>query len=132
VHKKLAIYSGSDDHTMAFLALGGEGVVSVSSNLYPEPVVRMVQAFQRGDLSGAVKLHDALYPLSRALFWEVNPIPMKAALEHKGLCEGTLRMPLTEMRGDLKEKMLALVDAFDAEFAEDLPPAKRLDHLFID
>ncbi|MDR1569064.1 MAG: 4-hydroxy-tetrahydrodipicolinate synthase [Oscillospiraceae bacterium] len=116
-HDRIAIYGGSDDQNFVYLALGGEGVISVLSNLAPKPVAQMIERFQKGDLSGARADAALLHPLAKALFCEVSPIPLKAALAHIGLCEETLRLPLVPIREDLREKLLSIVDAYPRPFA---------------
>ena len=88
------ILSGDDGLTLAFMATGATGVVSVASNVAPSEVSRMVRAFAAGDQRGALALHDRLYPLFKNLFIETNPAPCKAALAMLGLCGEELRLPL--------------------------------------
>lgn len=88
------VLSGDDDMTLAFMATGAHGVISVASNIAPKEVTQMVEAMQRGDLAGARALHHRLFPLFKACFVESNPIPAKAALEQLGVIGGTVRLPL--------------------------------------
>jgi 4-hydroxy-tetrahydrodipicolinate synthase len=94
---KFSIFSGDDGLTLAFLALGAHGVVSVASNIIPRQVARMVAAFRAGNQSAALKLHEQLYPLFKDLFIESNPLPVKAALAMKGLIQEDFRLPLVPM-----------------------------------
>ena len=89
-----AVLSGDDDMTLAFMATGAHGVISVASNIAPKEVTQMVEAMQRGELEAARKLHHRLFPLFKACFVESNPIPAKAALEQLGVIGGTVRLPL--------------------------------------
>ena len=90
-----AVWSGNDDQAAAVLSLGGAGVISVVSNLYPELVQAMVSAGLDGDFDTAADLQLRLLPLIRALFREVNPIPVKAAMKLLGWDCGRCRLPLT-------------------------------------
>lgn len=91
---KFSILSGDDALTLPFMALGAHGVVSVASNVAPRLVSRMVETFARGDVKGARRLHDRLYPLFKALFLETNPAPAKAALALMGKMTDEIRLPL--------------------------------------
>ena len=106
---KLDIYSGNDDQTIPILALGGKGVISVLSNLLPAETAEMCHRFFRGDCVGATELQLKYLPLIHALFSEVNPIPVKAAMAEMGFCENYLRMPLTPMEADHKQKLFDLM-----------------------
>ncbi len=94
---KVDIYSGNDDQIVPLLALGGIGVISVLSNVAPKQTHDICQKFFDGDIEGSRKLQLEAMDLYDALFCEVNPIPVKKAVNLMGMCEGTLRMPLTEM-----------------------------------
>ena len=109
VQGKLDLYSGNDDQTIPILSLGGKGVISVLSNLLPAQTAEMCRRFFRGDCAGAAELQLKYLPLIHALFSEVNPIPVKAAMAEMGFCENYLRMPLTQMEEDHKRKLLALM-----------------------
>ena len=104
------VLSGDDDMTLAFMATGAHGVISVASNVAPKEVTQMVEAMQRGDLAGARALHHRLFPLFKACFVESNPIPAKAALEQLGVIGGTVRLPLataSDATKSLMQKVLA-------------------------
>ena len=102
------IYSGNDDQIIPILALGGIGVISVLSNVLPRETHDMVMEYLEGDQKKALDLQLKYLPLVQALFWEVNPIPVKAALHAMGMCENVLRLPLTCMEEE-KEKRLRLL-----------------------
>lgn len=104
---KLDIYSGNDDQILPILSLGGQGVISVLSNVLPGETVAMCDAFFRGDIAESRRLQLRLLPLIHALFCEVNPIPVKAAMHAMGYCEDTLRLPLTPMDEDNRATLLA-------------------------
>lgn len=94
------VYSGNDDHVVPLLSLGGKGVISVVSNVLPQMTHDMVESFMNGDADKARELQFKLNPLVKALFSEVNPIPVKTALNMIGINAGIMRMPLTEMSPD--------------------------------
>ncbi len=103
---RVAMYSGNDDMNYALLSLGGQGTISVAANFIPEKLFAMVDAFFRGDTEAALKQQMALMPINRALFNEVNPIPVKAAMEILGLCGGELRLPLYEISGCNRNRLM--------------------------
>ncbi|MBQ7933877.1 MAG: 4-hydroxy-tetrahydrodipicolinate synthase [Lachnospiraceae bacterium] len=91
------IYSGNDDQIVPILSLGGIGVISVLSNVAPQQTHDIVQKYLDGDVKGSCQMQLEALDLCNALFCEVNPIPVKAALNLMGMEAGTLRMPLTDM-----------------------------------
>ena len=101
----LAIYSGNDDQILPVLSLGGKGVISVLSNIEPQLTHDMVISFLEGNISKSIELQLKSIPLIKALFSEVNPIPVKAALNMIGYNFGTPRLPLVEMTVSGKEKL---------------------------
>ena len=109
VGDKIDIYSGNDDQIVPILSLGGKGVISVLSNIMPKATSDMCKKFFEGDVAGARKLQLELLPLIDALFCEVNPIPVKAAVAAMGYCENYLRLPLTTMEKANEEKLLSLM-----------------------
>jgi 4-hydroxy-tetrahydrodipicolinate synthase len=94
---ELDIYSGNDDMIVPIMSLGGKGVISVLSNVAPEETHDMCEKYLNGDLKGSLELQLKLLNLVKALFIEVNPIPVKTALNLMGMNAGLLRMPLYEM-----------------------------------
>jgi len=92
-----AVYSGNDDSILPLLALGGKGVISVLANVCPQETHDLVQKFFDGDIEGSRKIQLELKPLIDALFIEVNPIPVKTAMNLLGFEVGNLRLPLAEM-----------------------------------
>ncbi len=94
---KLDIYSGNDNQIVPILSLGGKGVISVLSNVLPEKTNEICTRFFEGDVKGALESQLHYLPLIDALFSEVNPIPIKAAMAAMGLGENSLRLPLTPM-----------------------------------
>ena len=91
---KLDMYSGNDDQIVPLLSLGGKGVISVLSNVLPKETVEICNRFFAGDVEGSAKLQLSLMPLIKALFSEVNPIPVKSAMARMGYTENVLRSPL--------------------------------------
>ena len=92
-----ALYSGNDDQIVPILALGGLGVISTAANVVPAELHALCDSFFRGDLPEARVIQLRLQPLIQALFLEVNPVPVKAALAAMGRMEETVRMPLTTL-----------------------------------
>lgn len=108
----LDVYSGNDDQVMPIMSLGGKGVISVLANVAPKETHDMVQKYLDGDVVGAREIQIKAIPLCEALFCEVNPIPVKKAVELMGLCEGNLRMPLTELEPEHTEKLKKAMTGF--------------------
>lgn len=107
----IELYSGNDDQVLPILSLGGLGVISVLSNVAPKQTHDMVMNFLEGNLAEAAKLQLEAIPLINALFCEVNPIPVKTALNLMGWNVGPLRMPLCEMEPENEAKLAkALTD----------------------
>ncbi len=108
---QIELYSGNDDQVVPLLSLGGLGVISVLSNVAPQQTHDMVMKFLEGDIEGSREIQLKALPLIDALFCEVNPIPVKAAMNMMGWEAGPLRMPLTEMEPEHKEKLKkAMID----------------------
>ena len=103
---KLDIYSGNDDQIVPILACGGQGVISVLSNVLPKETAQLCRKFFDGDVAGAMEMQKKYLPLTNALFSEVNPIPVKAAMAAMGYCDDYLRLPLTVMEDAHREVLL--------------------------
>lgn len=101
----LTIYSGNDDLNVPILSLGGSGAISVLSNIMPRETHDMIAEFLNGNTAESRRLQLSALPLIRALFCEVNPIPVKAALNLMGLAAGPLRAPLTELEPEHLERL---------------------------
>lgn len=99
------IYSGNDDQTLPIMALGGKGVVSVLANIMPGQTHDMCRLFLEGRLEESRRLQLGLLDMMEALFWDVNPIPVKAALSILGICGDYCRLPLTPMEAGQREKL---------------------------
>ena len=106
VGDRLDLYSGNDDEVVPLLSVGGSGVISVLSNVFPKETSLMCKKFFDGDIKGALELQFKYLPLIKALFSEVNPIPAKAAMAAMGYCEDYLRLPLTPMEDAHKAVLL--------------------------
>ena len=109
VRGRLDLYSGNDDQIVPLMALGGKGVISVLSNVMPRETVELCNRFFRGDIAGAAELQCRYHRLIDALFSEVNPIPVKAAMAAMGFCKNSVRLPLTVMEEAHEAKLLALM-----------------------
>lgn len=101
----LDVYSGNDDQIVPILSLGGVGVISVLANIVPEDTHTMVMEYLKGNVKESARLQLKYLDLIHALFCEVNPIPVKKALEYIGFKTQTLRMPLTEMSSANAKKL---------------------------
>ena len=104
---RLDLYSGNDDQIVPILSMGGQGVISVLSNVVPRQTVELCDRFFAGDVAGAARMQCELLDLIQALFCEVNPIPVKAAMAAMGFCENYLRLPLTPMEDAHFQTLLA-------------------------
>jgi 4-hydroxy-tetrahydrodipicolinate synthase len=111
VGSRFSILSGDDPLTLAFMALGAHGVISVASNVIPRAVVQMVRAFATGKPRAALQLHARFYPLFKDLFLETNPVPVKAALALLGQIEEEYRLPLVPLAPANREKLKATLKA---------------------
>lgn len=99
------VYSGNDDQIVPILSLGGKGVISVLSNIAPRQTHDLVQHYLDGDVKASAKIQLDAMNLVNALFCEVNPIPVKKAVELMGLCGGTVRLPMTEIEAPHAERL---------------------------
>ncbi len=109
VGDKLDIYSGNDDQIVPILSLGGKGVISVLSNPMPRATSKMCHDFFDGNIKESRAAQLDLIPFINALFCEVNPIPVKAAMSLMGYCENSLRSPLTAMEPEHEAKMAEIM-----------------------
>lgn len=107
------VISGDDNITLPILALGGAGVISVAANVEPARMVAMFEAFCEGDLEEALDMHYALSPLFRAMFIDTNPIPVKKAVELRGMAGGPPRLPLDELDAEKTKKLAEVLSTYD-------------------
>ncbi len=108
----LTVYSGNDDLTLPLLAVGAQGVISVVSNLIPERMCSLYDAWAIGDVEGAAEQQIALEPLMAAMFCEVNPVPVKYAMSLMGLCREDVRLPLCAPDRTNREKIGTLLSEY--------------------
>ena len=99
------LYSGNDDQITAILSLGGKGVISVLSNILPQETHDIAASYLAGDVEKSRELQFRYFALAKALFYEVNPIPVKKAMNLMGMEVGGLRLPLTEMEEENAVKL---------------------------
>ena len=109
---KVDLYSGNDDQIVPLLSLGGKGVISVLSNVAPRQTHDICASYFAGDVKTSAALQLKAIPLITELFSEVNPIPVKAAMNMMGKGVGPLRMPLTEMEPQNQEKLKKAMTAY--------------------
>lgn len=102
------LYCGNDDLLLPLLSLGACGVISVMSNIFPAVSSRICSLYSSGKLTEALALYRRYLPFARALFCEVNPIPVKAILSYAGFCENELRLPLTPAKESTVNALCAL------------------------
>ena len=107
IGNNMDIYSGNDDQIVPLMSMGGQGVISVLSNVMPAKTVEICDRFFRGDIAGAAQLQCEMMPLIKALFSEVNPIPVRAAMAKMGYGANALRLPLTPMEPEHQEVLFA-------------------------
>ena len=110
------IYSGNDDQILPLLSLGGIGVISVTANIIPDDTHDLCQKFFDGDVKGSLDLQLKAIDLCKALFCEVNPIPVKKATEILGMTNGVVRLPLTEMEPEHTEYLKKVMKEYGIEF----------------
>ena len=106
-----SVWSGNDEDTAAVCALGGAGVISVAANIVPREMHSLVELCLADRILEAGREQLRLAPLIRALFCEVNPIPVKTAMARMGLCSDLLRLPLCEMSEENRARLFAAMDA---------------------
>ncbi len=106
------LYSGNDDQIVPILSMGGKGVISVLSNVAPRQTHDICESYLKGDVKRSLKLQLDAIPLINALFCEVNPIPVKAAMNMMGKEVGPLRLPLTEMEPQNKERLKKAMEEY--------------------
>ena len=108
--ERFTLYSGCDELVTPIYAAGGEGVISVVSNIFPEKMAQLCRLWESGNEKAAVRLQLQLYPLICSLFLEVNPIPVKCAMAHLGLSEEEFRLPLCPMSEKNRDIMTGEID----------------------
>jgi 4-hydroxy-tetrahydrodipicolinate synthase len=124
------VISGDDNITLPILALGGAGVISVAANVDPKRMVAMYEAMKHGDYQKALVLHYALAPLLRSMFIDTNPIPVKKAVELRGMAGGPVRLPLDELdekkTEQLKKILATIPEKMTSKFVAPIKLPKRM------
>ncbi|MBM7579912.1 4-hydroxy-tetrahydrodipicolinate synthase [Jeotgalibacillus terrae] len=116
--ENFSVYSGDDGLTLPLLSIGGAGVVSVTSHVAGNEMQEMIRLFQAGELAKAAKIHQKLLPLTRALFAQPSPAPVKAVLNQKGIQCGGVRLPLIELDENEAQSLTASVEKFEAHMKD--------------
>lgn len=111
---RIVVLSGDDPLTVPLMSVGGSGVISVTSNLYPAAVARLVEDALAGRFAEARAMNARLLPVNRALFLEPNPQPIKAALALKGRMNATLRLPMVEAGAECRARLVEAMKSFEA------------------
>ncbi len=106
---QITLYSGNDDQTIPFFSIGGQGIISVFSNLAPDLMSQMCAKYLAGDQAGALAMQMKYLAVMNAMFCDVNPIPVKAAMNLAGMQAGPCRLPLVELSDDKKAKLAGLM-----------------------
>lgn len=104
-----SLYSGDDDLTLPIAAIGGDGIVSVSSHIVGNEMQVMLQAYEAGNVVEASRIHQQILPVMQGLFQAPNPTPVKEALNQKGVAVGGVRLPLVELTNEEKENVSKLL-----------------------
>jgi 4-hydroxy-tetrahydrodipicolinate synthase len=107
--ERLTLLAGDDALTLPMMAVGGKGVITVTANIVPSDMAKLVKTFATGEIEEARKIHFKLSPLFAALFYETNPIPVKEALGMMGKIDPELRLPLCAMATDTREKLASVL-----------------------
>lgn len=111
--KDFFLYSGDDSNTLPVLSIGGAGVVSVASHIIGNEMQQMVWAFLNGDYNRAAKMHGSLLPIMEGLFKAPNPVPVKTALQLKGLDVGPVRLPLIPLTEKERTDLVVLLEKYE-------------------
>lgn len=115
INETFALYSGNDDVIVPLLSVGGTGVISVWANIMPKEVHDLVRLYLDGKTAESLEIQIKYLDLIAALFYEVNPIPVKAALNWMGWEVGSLRMPLGEMGAEAYQRLVLVLERFEEE-----------------
>lgn len=121
----LSILSGDDALTLPLMALGGQGIISVASNLIPGPLKNLVQAALQGDFSTARHWHYSMLPFFKASFIETNPIPIKTAMQLCGMAAGPCRLPLCDLTPANLEQLKQILSSLPPSWLADYAPFER-------
>lgn len=103
------LLSGDDATTLPFLSIGGQGVISVISNLVPAQMTELCRAFSSGEMEKARKIHEELLPLAKVMFCETNPIPVKEAMHLMAMSSPDIRLPLTRLSEENRKQLASVM-----------------------
>ena len=106
-----SVYSGDDSLTLPMMSLGARGVISVASHIFGPEIKSMIRNYKTGEFLAALNMHKKLYPAFRKFFMAPNPVPVKAALAHKGIIEEYVRRPLAELNEEEKADLFSVLDS---------------------
>lgn len=106
-----SVYSGDDSLTLPMMSLGARGVISVASHIFGPKIKSMIRNYKTGEFLAALNMHKKLYPAFRKFFMAPNPVPVKAALAHKGIIEEYVRRPLAELNEEEKADLFSVLDS---------------------
>ena len=106
-----SVYSGDDSLTLPMMSLGARGVISVASHIFGPEIKSMIRNYKTGEFLAALNMHKKLYPAFRKFFIAPNPVPVKAALAHKGIIEEYVRRPLAELNEEEKADLFSVLDS---------------------
>jgi 4-hydroxy-tetrahydrodipicolinate synthase len=109
---RITVLSGDDSLTLPILSIGGKGVISATANIVPGDFVALIDAFERGDIEEARRIHNKLFPICKAMFIETNPIPVKTALALMGKIHLEFRLPLSEMKEETLEHLKKVIKEY--------------------
>ena len=108
----MVVLAGDDPLTLPMMAIGAKGVITVTANVLPADMANMVNLASQGNFKEASTLHYKLSPLFSALFYETNPIPVKAALAKMGKIQHELRLPLTQLSAQYQDKLFTVMKSY--------------------
>lgn len=113
VGDRIAVYSGNDDQIVPILSMGGKGVISTVSNVLPRQTVELCSQWFAGNIGESADMQCKMLPLIHALFSQINPIPVKAALAKMGYCQDHLRLPLSPMEEPFRSQLYACMESWE-------------------
>lgn len=111
--KNFQLIAGDDSLTLPIMAVGGIGIISVVANIVPADVAALCSAFEKGDMKKAQEIHYKLLPLTKSMFCETNPVPVKTAMGILGLCDPEIRLPLCKMSDKNLERLRMAMKDYD-------------------
>ena len=116
--ERIAILSGDDALTLPFLSVGAQGVISVVANIIPQKMVSLIKNFEASNIIQALQIHEYLFPLCQAMFYETNPVPVKTAMNLIGKIGKTLRLPLVSMENKNKQRLISVLQEYNFSIRE--------------